>query len=76
VRIVDGKWHCRLCGAELDAGLDQHPRTMIVGASGRTNMRALSVGRREIHRCPFDLDVIGGLGNQIPARSHSREAGP
>jgi len=58
VRSSHGKWYCRLCGAELGAVTDERPRTMIVGASGRANVRVVIIDGREVHRCPCGLDAI------------------
>jgi hypothetical protein len=56
VELVDGKWRCKLCDAELDARSDKGYKTMIIGTPGKANARGLRVGGREIHRCDADLD--------------------
>jgi hypothetical protein len=50
VKLRGGEYVCALCGADLyvdEASLV----TVIEGSSGKPNVRVLSVGGREIHRC-------------------------
>lgn len=50
MKLVDGKFVCTLCGADLDVGEDETVTT-IAGASGKPNVRILSANGTEIHRC-------------------------
>jgi len=50
VRLIDGRFVCAVCGADLDVSEDDTVRT-IAGASGQPNVRILSVDGKEIHRC-------------------------
>jgi hypothetical protein len=45
------RYECALCGAELDVPFDATPKVTIKAASGQPNVRVLSIGRKEIHRC-------------------------
>jgi hypothetical protein len=58
VKIVNGTWHCALCGADLGLLPAERPRTMIVGSAGHVNVRTVTFGRREIHRCESSLDSL------------------
>jgi len=51
VRLVNGKWLCVLCGAELDVPDGKQPKVMLIGRSGKRNVRALVIDGMEIHRC-------------------------
>jgi hypothetical protein len=50
VEFRAGKYFCVLCGAELDVS-EAKSVTTIVGASGKANIRILSVNGKEVHRC-------------------------
>jgi hypothetical protein len=50
VKIRDGSYVCALCGAELDVS-EHDTVTTIAGSSGKPNLRILSIGGKEIHRC-------------------------
>lgn len=58
MKIVNGTWHCALCGADLGLPPGERPRTMIIGRPGHVNVRTVSVGFREIHRCESSLDSL------------------
>ena len=45
------RYECALCGAELDIPLDAKPKVTIKAASGKPNVRVLTIRRKEIHRC-------------------------
>jgi hypothetical protein len=50
VRIKDGNWVCAGCGEDLE--VSEHDMvTTIAGASGKPNVRILSLAGQEIHRC-------------------------
>jgi hypothetical protein len=51
VRLVNGKWQCAYCQAELDVPEGQQPISMLISASGRPRERALLLNGQEIHRC-------------------------
>jgi hypothetical protein len=51
VRLRDGHYECAQCGAVLDIPFDETPNVMIQAASGKPNMRVISVGYTELHRC-------------------------
>jgi hypothetical protein len=53
VRLVNGAWHCAVCGQRIDVPLDARPRTVVIGASGKRTERALIYHGREVHRCPI-----------------------
>lgn len=61
MRVVNRRWRCDLCGAALEVGPGERVATMIIGSSGKLNVRAVSVGRREIHRCESGLDSLQNL---------------
>ncbi len=46
-----GKWTCKQCGAVLDIPADRRPDVTIAAASGRPNVRILTIDGAEIHRC-------------------------
>ena len=51
MRLRNGKRECVICGAHLDVPDGKQPDVMIVGASGKPNMRAVLVDGEEMHRC-------------------------
>ncbi len=50
MKIEDGNYVCALCGADLTVS-ETDTVTTIAGASGKPNVRILSVKGTEIHRC-------------------------
>ena len=50
-RRDDGRYECALCGAVLDVPRDTLPTVVVVGRSGKPNVRILMVGSSELHRC-------------------------
>jgi hypothetical protein len=56
VRLRDGRTECALCGAALDIPEGVTPTITIHAASGRPNIRVISIGREEIHRCQITPD--------------------
>jgi hypothetical protein len=50
VEVREGKFFCILCGAELEVS-EAQTVTTIAGASGKPNVRILSVNGEELHRC-------------------------
>jgi hypothetical protein len=62
MRLVNGKPQCAYCRTELDVPEGKQPQQMIVGTSGRKNVRALLVDGREIHRCEVgEMTAPAGL---------------
>lgn len=51
MRLVNGKWACAVCGAELDVPDGKRPTVVLIGSSGKRNVRALVIEGEEIHRC-------------------------
>ena len=51
MRLNNDEYECTLCGLVLDLAKDQRPLVTIAAASGKPNMRTISVDGREIHRC-------------------------
>lgn len=51
VRAVNDRYECAMCAATLDIPSATVVRTMIIGGSGKPNVRVLTVGGEEIHRC-------------------------
>jgi hypothetical protein len=47
---LNGTYTCALCGVRVEMAEDQL-LTVIVGASGKPNVRVLLVDGREVHRC-------------------------
>jgi hypothetical protein len=47
---TNGTYTCALCGGGVEMDEDQM-LTVIVGASGKPNVRVLLVDGREVHRC-------------------------
>jgi len=50
--IQNGRHVCVLCGTEVDVPLDQRPLVLIKAASGKPNMRVISLNGKELHACP------------------------
>ena len=60
MRIRDGKFECALCSAPLDVAQGERVMVALHAASGQPNVRVLTVGEHEIHRCeikPAGSDV-------------------
>ena len=56
MRLNDGRYECSHCGAVLDIPLTESlPRVTIEAASGRPNIRSLSLHGTVIHSC----EVVG-----------------
>ena len=51
MRIVNGRYECAYCGAQLDIPLIAEPRVMISAASGKPNVRKLMIDGKVIHTC-------------------------
>jgi len=52
MRLLNGRWQCLNCGAELDnVPADKRPSIVIEARSGEPNLRVLIVDDREVHRC-------------------------
>ena len=51
MRLVDGRYECAHCGAVLDIDADAEPMVVVHAASGRPNMRVITVDGDEVHRC-------------------------
>jgi len=51
MRMVNGAWQCLYCQAELDVPDGRQPRPMLIGQSGKPNVRVLILDGKEIHRC-------------------------
>ena len=51
----DGKYECALCGAQLDMPRGTQPTSTLCGMSGKPNVRVLTVGGKEVHRCTVTL---------------------
>src|SRR4051812_31915857 len=51
MRRRDGRYECAECGALLDIPPNAHPKAMIKVSDSRPNIRVLTLGGREIHRC-------------------------
>ncbi len=49
--MVDGKYVCAQCGALLDIPPVPDPQVTVHAASGKPNVRVLTLDGREIHRC-------------------------
>jgi hypothetical protein len=58
--LSNGKWECAHCGAELDVPDDKVPMVVIHAASGKPNVRVLSLDRKELHRCAVE-DAGGAI---------------
>jgi hypothetical protein len=58
VRELEGQKLCALCGAVLVIPDGESARIMLVGSSGKANVRTISVDGREIHRCVTDWDHL------------------
>ena len=54
MRLIDGRWVCRQCGAVLDVPTDRDPKVVIKAASGKPNVRVLMLGDTEVHRCEIE----------------------
>ena len=55
MRLRNGKWECTLCGAELNVPHGRTPTVMLIGASGKRNVRTLNLDGVEIHRCEYRI---------------------
>ena len=51
MRLVDGRYECAQCGVVLDIDPESQPTVVVHAASGQPNMRVISVGGHEVHRC-------------------------
>jgi hypothetical protein len=52
MRELDGQWACRECGAVVDGvPPGRTPKVTINAASGRPNVRVLTIDGEEVHRC-------------------------
>jgi hypothetical protein len=51
MRFEGGRYICAQCGAVLDIAVTTRPQISIRAASGKPNVRIISVNRDEIHRC-------------------------
>jgi hypothetical protein len=51
MRLEGGHYRCALCGADLAFPTTARPQVVIEAASGKPNVRVLSLDGREIHRC-------------------------
>jgi hypothetical protein len=51
MRLVDGRYECALCGEVLDIPFGAEPTVVLHAASGRPNVRVISVDGVEVHRC-------------------------
>lgn len=50
----ESRYHCAVCGAVVDIGLGlDRPLSMLLGASGKPNMRVITLSGIEVHSCPF-----------------------
>jgi hypothetical protein len=54
MRLHDGRYECAHCGEILDIPLVDRPQVVIHAASGKPNMRALTLDGKEIHACEID----------------------
>jgi hypothetical protein len=63
MRKVGRVYRCALCDAKLDLPEGSAPRVHIEGASGKPNVRVLSLDGKEIHRC-----VVSPASGGSPAR--------
>lgn len=52
VKLRDGSYRCSLCGKVLHLPRDAHVHFSVHAASGKANVRVITVGDEEIHRCP------------------------
>jgi hypothetical protein len=57
MRVRDGKYACALCAAPLDVAPGEKIMVAVHAASGQPNVRVLTAGEREIHRC--NIKVAG-----------------
>lgn len=62
MRIVNGRYECAYCGAQLDIPLIAEPRVMISAASGKPNVRTLTLDGNEIHSC--EIGEIGEVARK------------
>ena len=51
VRLRDGRYECDFCGTILGLSARREPQVSFVAASGKPNVRSLSVDGKEIHHC-------------------------
>ena len=51
MRLHDGRYECIHCSAVLNVDVTERPIVTFSAASGRPNIRILSVRGVEIHRC-------------------------
>lgn len=51
MRLADGRYECDFCRAVLDLPTQREPQVSIVAASGKPNVRSLSIDEHKIHRC-------------------------
>jgi hypothetical protein len=55
VEYVGGKYVCAECREKLDIPLGEPPKVTIRAASGEPNVRVLTRGGEELHRCTFKV---------------------
>ena len=49
-------YHCTICGALVETSpRGDTPLAMLIGTSGKPNVRVLTVAGLEVHRCPFPV---------------------
>jgi hypothetical protein len=58
---------CAQCGVRLDIPDGVSPRISIEGASGRSNMRVLSIDGQEIHRCTVITRADLASARRVPS---------
>jgi hypothetical protein len=51
VQRRDGRDNCSLCGEEIPMPRRRRFRTVIIGVSGKPNVRVVTVEGAEVHRC-------------------------
>ena len=51
VQRRDGRDNCSLCGEEIPIPRRRSFRTIIIGVSGKPNVRVVTVEGAEVHRC-------------------------
>jgi hypothetical protein len=52
MRLEDsGSYVCAHCGVAVNLAADETARVTIFAASGRPNVRVVSIGGNEVHRC-------------------------
>ena len=59
MRTDDGQYECGNCGTFLDGPFPQQLKAVIHGASGKPNLRVLTMEGVELHRCEIRTGIPG-----------------